>query len=81
VDTDAYTAPVNLPFIATAPDGVYTLPKGTPLAQIVPFRRADVALRHVIRAETPQESQTRDQIHRSTLAEDGWYRRKARAGR
>ena len=27
VDTDTYTAPVNLPFVATGPDGVHVLPK------------------------------------------------------
>jgi hypothetical protein len=30
VDTDTYAAPVNLPFVALADDGVHTVPKGTP---------------------------------------------------
>ena len=41
VDTDTYTAPINFPFVATAADGVYTLEKGTPLVQVIPFRRVD----------------------------------------
>jgi Family of unknown function (DUF6065) len=81
VDTDTYTAPVNLPFVATAADGVYTLKKGTPLVQVIPFRRADTALEGSIRAESAEEAGEREQIHRSTHAGDGWYRRRARAAR
>ena len=81
VDTDTYTSPVNLPFVATGSDGVYTLAKGTPLAQIVPFRRADAAARGSVRVETEEEAEARSKIHRSTLAGEGWYRRRSRAAR
>lgn len=81
VDTDTYRSPVNFPFVATAPDGVYTLQKGTPLVQVVPFIRPEPALKSVVRAETEQDAQLRERIHRSTLAGDGWYRRHARAAR
>jgi hypothetical protein len=81
VDTDRYRAPVNLPFVAIAPDGVYTLKKGTPLVQVIPFRRADLALEGSIRAESKQEGEEREQIRRSTHAGDGWYKRHARATR
>jgi hypothetical protein len=81
VDTDTYTAPVNLPFVATAPDGVHTVPKGTPLVQLVPFRRADAALAGSVRAETDRDRQQRERVYRNTLASDGWYRRHARAQR
>lgn len=81
VDTDTYRAPVNFPFVATAPDGVYTLKKGTPLVQFIPFRRADATLDASIRAETRQEGEEREQIHRSTQAGEGWYKRHARAAR
>jgi hypothetical protein len=81
VDTDIYRAPVNFPFVATAPDGVYTLKKGTPLVQVIPFRRADTALEASIRAESREEAEDREQIRRSTHAGDGWYRRQARAAR
>ncbi|MDQ3679217.1 MAG: DUF6065 family protein [Actinomycetota bacterium] len=81
VDTDTYTSTVNFPFVATAPDGVYTLKQGTPRVQVLPLRRADVALGASVRVETEQERGARDRIHRSTLAGDGWYRRHARGAR
>ena len=40
VDTDTYVAPVNFPFVVTAADGVYVLPKGTPLVQVIPVQRS-----------------------------------------
>jgi hypothetical protein len=81
VDTDTYKAPVNFPFVATAPDGVYTLKKGTPLVQVIPFRRADAALEASVRTESEQEGEEREHIRRSTKAGEGWYKRHARATR
>jgi len=81
VDTDTYQAPVNFPFVATAADGLYTLPKGTPLVQVVPFRRDGMAAQATVRPETEAEAQMRERIHRSTLAGEGWYRDNARAPR
>jgi hypothetical protein len=81
VDTDTYTSPVNFPFVAVAPDGVYTLEKGTPLVQVIPFRRADLALEASIRAETQSEGEERERIRRSTHTAAGWYKRHARASR
>jgi hypothetical protein len=81
VDTDTYTAPINFPFVATAPDGVYTLEKGMPLVQVIPFRRADAALHSSVRAEAPREMDERIRITRNTQAGAGWYRRHARASR
>jgi hypothetical protein len=81
VDTDTYTSRVNFPFVATAPDGVHTLRKGTPLVQVIPFRRADVSIAGRIGIERPQDAEARERVHRSTLAEDGWYKHHARATR
>jgi hypothetical protein len=81
VDTDTYRAPINFPFVATAADGVYTLEKGMPLVQVIPFRRVDAAIGGSVRAETPTERDERIQIARSTQAGAGWYRRHARASR
>jgi hypothetical protein len=55
--------------------------KGTPLVQVIPFRRADAAMKGTVRAETGEDRENRNRIHRSTLAEEGWYRRHARAAR
>jgi hypothetical protein len=79
VDTDTYLSPVNIPFVAIAPDGVHTLAKGTPLVQIIPIHRAGAAIEGSVRVETKQEGGTRQRIHRNTLASSGWYRRDARA--
>jgi hypothetical protein len=81
VDTDTYRSPVNLPFVAVAPDGVHTLAKGTPLVQVVPIRRSDLGLGAHVRAETSEERDLRQSIVRRTLAGEGWYRRAARSAR
>ena len=39
VDTDAYTAPVNFPMVITDPNFEGLIPEGTPIAQIIPFKR------------------------------------------
>jgi hypothetical protein len=81
VDTDTYRSLINFPFFATAADGVYTLERGTPLVQVIPFRRETTQLVGKVRAETADEGDTRNRILRSTQAADGWYRRFARAAR
>lgn len=78
VDTDQYFAEINFPFFATAPDGTYTIERGTPLVQVIPFRRDDVFEDAGIRAETRAEGAEKVRMHRQTLASDGWYRKVAR---
>lgn len=39
VDTDKYTAPVNFPFVINDPEFEGLIPKGTPIAQVIPFKR------------------------------------------
>lgn len=39
VDTDTYTAPVNFPFIINDPEFEGLIPKGTPIAQVIPIKR------------------------------------------
>ena len=59
VDTDRFTNEINLPFVAVAPDGVHVLEQGTPLVQVIPFRR-DGVLRHAeVRAERAAERDER----------------------
>ena len=81
VDTDAFPTPVNFPFIATAGDGVHVLPKGTPLVQVIPFRRADAAVEGVVRAETTADEDERRRTHRAIQSGGSWYRNQARSGR
>lgn len=39
VDTDTYTAPVNFPFVINDPQFEGLIPKGTPIVQVIPFKR------------------------------------------
>ena len=39
VDTDTYTAPVNFPMVLNDPEFEGLIPKGTPIAQVIPFKR------------------------------------------
>lgn len=79
VDTDRYHALIHFPFFATGADGRYTLEKGLPMVQVIPFRRD--AIKGVVRAETDEEALARERILRATQAGDGWYRMNARAKR
>ncbi len=81
VDTDTYAAHIHFPFFATAPDGLYVIEKGTPLVQVIPFRREDAALKAEIQAETGAEATERETVYRNTIASEGWYRKWARAAR
>jgi Family of unknown function (DUF6065) len=81
VDTDTYRAPVHFPFWATTEDGLYTLEKGTPMVQVIPFRRDCAAIAAEIGPETAAEADTRQRVTRNTKAAEGWYRTEARAKR
>jgi hypothetical protein len=39
VDTDIYTAPVNFPMVINDPNFEGLIPQGTPIAQVIPFKR------------------------------------------
>jgi hypothetical protein len=41
VDTDSYTGPVNFPMVINDPNFEGLIPKGTPIAQVIPFKRED----------------------------------------
>ncbi|ULR42359.1 DUF6065 family protein [Rhizobium sp. K102] len=81
VDTDTYQSEIHFPFFATGEDGLHVLERGTPIVQIIPFRRDASDLDADIRTENPEEGTVRKTILRKTLASDGWYRRFARAQR
>jgi hypothetical protein len=81
VDTDTYTSLIHFPFFATGEDGIYVVEKGTPLVQVIPFRRADAGLDGLVRVETKEDGDIRERILRSTQAAEGWYRKESRAAR
>lgn len=41
VDTDSYYNTINFPFLWTGGDGEFRIPKGTPLVQVIPFKREE----------------------------------------
>lgn len=81
VDTDTYHSLIHFPFIATGDDGVHVIEKGTPLVQVIPFRRDTSGIEAEIASETADEAAKRERILRHTQASEGWYRKQARAKR
>lgn len=81
VDTDIYRSPIHFPFFATGEDGLHVIEKGSPLVQVIPFRRDTANLQAEIGAERPEEAEARQKILRNTQAATGWYRLFARAPR
>ena len=81
VDTDTYRSPIHFPFFATAEDGMHVIQKGSPLVQVIPFRRDSAEIAADIRAEKPEEAAVRLKVLRNTQAAEGWYRTEARAKR
>jgi hypothetical protein len=45
VDTDTFIAPVNLPFTLKDPNFNGYIPKGTPMCQVIPFKRDEWEMR------------------------------------
>ena len=80
VDTDTYVAPVNFPFVATAGDGIHTLPKGTPLIQVIPFPREE-GIEGVVRAESDDEAADRASTATRWPARAGTGESRARSAR
>jgi hypothetical protein len=60
---------------------LHVIEKGSPLIQVIPFRRDSAEVPAVIRAETAGEAAERDKVNRNTRAATGWYRTEARAPR
>ncbi len=81
VDTDTYRSQIHFPFFSTGDDGLHVIEKGSPIVQVIPFRREDSELPVEIRAESAAEAGTRTKILRNTTASQGWYRLFSRAQR
>lgn len=45
VDTDSYTAPINFPFVMDDPKWEGIIPAGTPMVQVIPFKRDDFTMK------------------------------------
>ncbi len=85
VDCDALEVPVNVPFLWTGGAAELRLPAGTPMVQVVPYRRADLVRHGTARAETGAEAAARLAAHSRKHTEESvysreWRRRHERTG-
>lgn len=55
VDTDTYYNQVNFPFIWTGGDGEFFIPRGTPIAQVIPFKRSETKCDIVVQDKIKHE--------------------------
>ncbi len=62
VDTDNYTAPVNFPFVLTDPTFEGLIPAGTPIAQIIPFKRESWTMELGSEKELKHQSQVTQKL-------------------
>jgi hypothetical protein len=56
VDTDEYITPINFPFVLKNPEKECLIPAGTPIAQVIPFKRDVWEAKHSSREEDIKES-------------------------
>jgi hypothetical protein len=73
VDTDTYRLPVNIVFFMKPKGGLFTIPKGYPICQIIPFRRSGDKVD--IRGSTPDEIKQSAKQSLSIYSMLGWYRK------
>ena len=60
VDTDQYQSRINFPFVFDAPSGEHVVEAGTPLVQVIPFKRQD--WKSIVRYETSIDEEQRSAI-------------------
>lgn len=69
VDTDNYYNNINFPFIWTGGDGDFYIPKGTPLVQVLPFKREKYKMQF---EEIDIEKRTKTAAILGTCLKDGY---------
>lgn len=78
VDTDTYYSYINLPFLWTGGDGEFLIKKGTPLVQVIPFRREETEIAF---EETDEEAYNRvggtiGSVMHGAYRNNFWHKRK-----
>jgi hypothetical protein len=63
VDTDQYTPPVNFPFTVNDPAFEGLIPKGTPIAQVIPFKRESWVLEQGVQKDLKMVSELRNKLN------------------
>jgi hypothetical protein len=69
VDTDKYDAPVNFPFVLKDKNFTGMIPAGTPMAQVIPFKRDSWTM------EIGSEKNKKDQIKTDALLKSKFFDR------
>jgi hypothetical protein len=62
VDTDEYYAPVNFPMVINDPKFEGFIPKGTPIAQVIPFKREEWTMQFGGEKEVKEQSEKAIQL-------------------
>jgi hypothetical protein len=73
VDTDTFHQNIVVPLYTPHREGTFTLEKGTPLVQVIPFRRERLA--SDIRVPTKSEGAAMRVQYNAVLSQAGWYRK------
>lgn len=77
IDTDRWKGDLSIPCFLNLPDGIHLVPKGTPLAQVLPFKRERIEM--TARGETAEEKKAREKAYNLLMSEVGSYQRNIRA--
>lgn len=76
VDTDRYHNMINFPAVWLKANADVTLPAGTPLVQVIPFKRNE--MKAVIRDETEKEAKKREKLGVATSSRISVYTKELR---
>ena len=63
VDTDTYFAPVNFPMVINDPEFQGLIPKGTPIAQVIPFKRDSWSMKFGGEKELKEQADITKNLH------------------
>jgi hypothetical protein len=77
IDTDTLRTYIVIPCFINLADGLHDIPRGTPLAQVIPFERRETEL--VVRAGSEEENMIASKQVGLILADSGGYRKHIRA--
>ena len=80
VDTDKYPQTINFPALWNVPNYDDTIPAGTPLVQVIPFKREKM-VEPKVRPWTKKEKKAKDTIARAQRSRDGVYTQELREKR
>jgi len=74
VETDVYLDAINIPVLLLQEEMQEVIEEGTPLAQVVPFKRDSVVKESETRLESANETELRENVTRNTLSNNAFYK-------